>query len=89
MTPGTIMLAVYEPLPQWLNFLAMFLAVALGAFGVFLWAIKFRRRRKRKHRHHRHGEHRRERRPNPTLAERGGLPPPRPTENASDSSSSP
>ena len=72
------MLAVYEPLPQWLNFLAMFIALVLGTFGVLLWAIMFRKKRRRKH--HKRREHRGERKPNPTLAESGGLPPLRPDE---------
>jgi hypothetical protein len=78
MTRETIILAVFEPLPQWLNFLAMFLAVVLGAFGVFIWAVKFRKRRRRKY--HKHRDHRGERKLNPTLAEKGGLPPYRATE---------
>jgi hypothetical protein len=82
MNSGTTLLAVYEPLPQWLNFLAMFLAVVLGTFGVLLWAVMFRKRRRRKHRK-RH-EHRGERKPNPTLAESGGLPPVRTPEKSSD-----
>lgn len=72
------MLAVFAPLPQWLNFLAMAVALVLGAFGVLLWAVMFRKRRKRKYR--KHHEHRGERKPNPTLAEIGGLPPLRPIE---------
>ena len=76
------MLAVYEPLPQWLNFLAMFIALVLGTFGVLLWAVMVRKKRRRKHRK-RH-EHRGERKPNPTLAESGGLPPHRPPEKSSD-----
>ena len=41
-------LAIMGPLPQWLNFLAMFIAILLGTFGVLLWAVKFRKKRKRK-----------------------------------------
>jgi hypothetical protein len=84
MNAGTTMLAVYEPLPQWLNFLAMFVALVLGVFGVLLWAVMFRRKRRRKHKYHKHGEHRGERKPNPTLAETGGLPPPRTPEKSPD-----
>ena len=79
------MLAVYEPLPQWLNFLAMFIALVLGTFGVLLWAVMVRKKRRRKHhRHHKRGEPREPRKPNPTLAESGGLPPLRETEKSSD-----
>jgi hypothetical protein len=66
------LLAVFEPLPQWLNFLAMALAILLVAGGSLLWFLAFRHKRKRKRRHH----HRREKRSvNPTLAQSGGLPP--------------
>ena len=69
MNSGPSLLAVYQPLPPWLNFLAVAGCMLLGAFGVLIWFLFFRKKRKRKHRHHR------ERRPlNPTLAETGGLP---------------
>jgi len=73
MNSGTTLLAVYEPLPQWLNFLSMLVALVVGVFGVLLWAVMFRRKRRRKYR--KHHTHRGERKPNPTLAELGGLPP--------------
>ena len=76
------MLAVYEPLPQWLNFLAMAMALVVGAFGVLLWAIMFRKRRRRKH--HKRRDQREQRKLNPTLAESGGLPPLREPEKSSD-----
>ena len=76
------MLAVYEPLPQWLNFLAMAMALILSALGVLIWAIMFRKKRRRKKR--KHHAHRGERKPNPTLAEIGGLPPERPEEKSND-----
>jgi len=76
------MLAVYEPLPQWLNFLAMFVALVMGTIGVLLWAVMIRKKRRRKYRK-RH-EHRGERKPNPTLAEVGGLPPIRPNEKLNE-----
>ncbi|MDD5139703.1 MAG: hypothetical protein PHY43_05510 [Verrucomicrobiales bacterium] len=82
MNSGTTLLAVFEPLPPWLNFLAMAVALLLGAFGVLLWAVMFRKRRRRKY--HKHHEHRGERKLNPTLAEVGGLPPFRPTEEPND-----
>jgi hypothetical protein len=84
MNAGTTLLAVFEPLPQWLNFLAMFLALLLGTFSVLIWTVKFGKRRRRKHKHHKHRQSRDERRPNPTLAETGGLPPPRAPDNSSD-----
>ena len=89
MNSGTTLLAVFQPLPQWLNFLAMFVAIALGTFGVLIWAVKFRRRRKRKHKYHSRRERRGERKPNPTLAERGGLPPLRTPDQSSDQPPSP
>ena len=82
MNFGTTLLAVYEPLPQWLNFLAMFVAVVLSAFGILLWAVMFRKRRRRKH--HKRREQRGERKLNPTLAEIGGLPPLRAPDKSSD-----
>jgi hypothetical protein len=82
MNAGTTLLAVYEPLPQWINFLAMSVALVLGAFGVLLWAVMFRKKRRRKYR--KHHAHRGERKPNPTLAEIGGLPPLRAEENPGD-----
>ena len=80
-------LALMGPLPQWLNFLAMFAAILLGTFVVLLWAVKFRkkRKRKRKHHHHRHEKHQL----NPTLAETGGLPPTRENEKPPGQTPSP
>jgi len=86
MNSETAMLAVYEPLPQWLNFLVMAVALLLGTFGVLLWALMFRKKRKRKYR--KHHEHRGERKLNPTLAESGGLPPLR-EENKTDARTPP
>ncbi len=72
MKPGPNLLAVLQPLPQWLNFLAVVGCMLLGALGVLIWYVFFRKKRKRKYKHHR------EKRPlNPTLAETGGLPPKR------------
>ncbi|HXI72167.1 MAG TPA: hypothetical protein VNN22_17565 [Verrucomicrobiae bacterium] len=78
------MLAVYEPLPVWVNFLAIFAALVLASIGGLVWAVVFRRKRRRKH-HKRHNHqkgrnHHEPRKPNPTLAETGGLPPFRPSE---------
>ena len=68
---GTTLLAVYAPLPQWLNFVAVAGGMLLGAVGVLIWYLFFRKKRKRKRR-----QHHREKRPlNPTLAETQGLPP--------------
>jgi len=58
---------------DWLVFAAILLAIGLGITCFVVWFFMFRKnnkkRRKRQHRHHR--QH------NPTLAETGGLPPPR------------
>ena len=86
MNAGPTMLAVFEPLPQWLNFLVMAGALLLGTFGVFIWAVMFRKRRKRKYR--KHSERRGESKLNPTLAESGGLPPLR-EEDKTDAPTSP
>jgi len=74
MNSGETMLAAATPLPQWENFLVFFAVILLSAVVVFLWAVFFRKKLKRKHRSRRHREHRK---PNPTLAESGGLPPAR------------
>ena len=79
MNAGNTLMAVYEPLPQWLNFLVMVSAIALVAFGVLIWAVKFRKKRQRKYRR-RHRDGRGKPKSNPTLADSGGLPPVRPTE---------
>ena len=70
---GPNLLAVLQPLPPWLNFLAVAGCMLLGAFGVLIWYVFFRKKRKRKYRHH----HREKHPLNPTLAETGGLPPKR------------
>jgi hypothetical protein len=73
------LLALAEPLPQWLNFSAMALALLLVGFASFLWFALIRkrrhRRRKRRHAKPRRNEPREYRTRNPTLAETGGLPP--------------
>ena len=65
--------------PSWVDFFIMAGVFVLVATGALIWVFYFRRkRRKHRHRHHHH----RERRPvNPTLAQTGGLPPPRPSES--------
>jgi hypothetical protein len=73
MNLKSTMLALEGPLPQWVNFLAMAVAILVVAIGSLVWFLAFRTKRKRKRRH-RH----RERRPiNPTLDQTGGLPPKR------------
>jgi len=67
------MLAAMAPLPQWVNFLAMALAILIVALGSLIWFTMFRKKRKRKRRPHHHEK----RQLNPTLAECGGLPPKR------------
>ena len=64
---------------QWLYLGAMALAMVLGAIAVFIWVKYVPKRRKRKRRHHGHG------RVNPTRAETGGLPPPKPSADAAAS----
>jgi hypothetical protein len=75
LTPGEM---------QWLDFLAVFGAFALVAIATLVWYFRLRNRkiRRRKHHHHR-------RRIKPTLAETGGLPPVRKTENPPGTSSPP
>ncbi len=68
--------------PQWVDFFIMAGAIALVAIGALIWIFFFRkpgrrRRRKIRHRHER-------RVPNPTLAQKGGLPPVRPDEKPSN-----
>ena len=58
---------------DWLIFVAILLAVGIGIACFIIWIFMFRKsskkRRKRDRRHHR--------KLNPTLAQTGGLPPPR------------
>jgi hypothetical protein len=73
MNSADTLLDAFEPLPQWLNFLVMAVAILLVAFATFLWFVLFHKKKrgyKRKHRRHRE-----QRKLNPTLAESGGLPP--------------
>jgi hypothetical protein len=79
MNFGQTMLAVFEPLPQWFNFLAMAVAILLVAIGALIWLVAFRKKGKRKRKHH----SREERQINPTLAETGGLPPVRESKKSS------
>jgi hypothetical protein len=60
----------------WVDFFIMVGVFALIALGALIWVFYFRKRgRKRRHKR----RHQRERRAvNPTLAQTGGLPPPRP-----------
>jgi len=59
---------------DWMIFVAILLAVGIGIACFVIWLFMFRKtnkkRRKRKHGHH-------HRKLNPTLADTGGLPPPR------------
>jgi hypothetical protein len=61
---------------QWVDFSVFFGAFALVAIATLVWYFRFRSKksRRRKHRHHR-------RQIKPTLAQTGGLPPVRKTEN--------
>jgi len=79
MSSNDTLLAAFEPLPEWLNFLAMSLAILLAALGSLVWFLAFRKKRKRKRKHHSHEK----RQLNPTLAQAGGLPPVREEKNSS------
>jgi hypothetical protein len=88
MNSGETVLAVVKPLPAWLNYLVLVATLLLAAFAVFVWAVAFRKKpRPRKRRHRR--EHHEQRRPNPTLAETGGLPPAHEPENPPPQNPSP
>jgi hypothetical protein len=63
----------------WVDFFVMVGVFAFIAIGALIWAFYFRKK-KRRHRH-KHRHHRGRRSINPTLAETGGLPPPRTTES--------
>jgi hypothetical protein len=79
MNSADTFLAVLGPLPAWLNFLALAVAIVLAAFASFLWFAFFH---KTKHHHNRKRRRRDEQRKlNPTLAEIGGLPPVREEKN--------
>ena len=85
MSSADTLLAVMEPLPQWLNFLAMAIAILLAAICWLIWFLAFRKKRKRKRKHH----SREKRQLNPTLAETGGLPPARESEKSSGQTPTP
>jgi hypothetical protein len=69
---------------QWLDFSVFFGAFALVAIATLVWYFRLRNKkvRRRKHHHHR-------RQIKPTLAQTGGLPPVRKTENPPGDSSPP
>jgi hypothetical protein len=81
MNSDHILLATFEPLPEWLNFLAMALAIAFVAFAALLWIVLFRKKSRRHRKRHR-SHHREPHKINPTLAESGGLPPIREEKNS-------
>jgi hypothetical protein len=61
----------------WVDFFIMAGVFVLIATGALVWVLYFRKRGHK--RRHNKPRHQRERRPaNPTLAQTGGLPPPRP-----------
>jgi hypothetical protein len=80
MNATQTMLAAFEPLPQWINFLAVAGGMLLGSIGVLIWFLAFRKKRKRKRKLHHHER----RQLNPTLAQTGGLPPLREEEKRTD-----
>jgi heme/copper-type cytochrome/quinol oxidase subunit 2 len=65
----------YGPSSDWLIFLIMLIAIGIGVSILAVWLFVFRTKNKKKrHKHHRRRHHRQH---NPTLAQTGGLPPPR------------
>jgi len=72
-----------QPGYQWLYFGVIIGTVFICGLVVFLWISFVPKRRKRKRRHHGHG------RINPTRAEVGGLPPPKPAEERRDADPQP
>lgn len=61
-------------------------AILLPAICVLIWALFFKKKRRHKRKHRRHSS--KNRRMNPTLAETGGLPPVRKSENVPEQSKS-
>ena len=59
---------------DWMIFVAILLAVGIGIAGFVVWLFVLRKSGKKRHKHHKRHHHRKL---NPTLAESGGLPPPR------------
>jgi type VI protein secretion system component VasK len=57
---------------DWLVFAGVLLAVCVVTFGIVIWVMLLRKRGKKSSRKHRKHQHRHT---NPTLAETGGLPP--------------
>jgi len=57
---------------DWLLFGVMIVTVGLAIGVVAIWAVVYRPKSKKRKRHHRKRHHRQH---NPTLAEKGGLPP--------------
>jgi hypothetical protein len=88
MNSADYLLAMFEPLPDWLDFLAMALAIAFVGLGALLWIVFFRKKIRRRRKHHRR-HHREEYKPNPTLAQSGGLPPVREEKNTDAPTSPP
>jgi hypothetical protein len=78
------LLAVIEPLPQWLYFLIMAVTILLAAFASLFGFVLLRKKIRHHHHHHRRRRKRAElRKLNPTLAETGGLPPAREEKDSS------
>jgi hypothetical protein len=68
-------LALVEPLPEWLNFLAVGGAMLLVALVALIWVGYARRKPRRRRIRRQHKRHSEKRAANPTLAQTGGLPP--------------
>lgn len=77
MNYGETVIAVIGPLPTWSRFLIMTGALLAGIVAVLIWALLSRGKPPRHHHHKRRRNFHEPRKANPTLAETGGLPPPR------------
>lgn len=64
-------LSAKGPAADWLMFIVMLAAIGLGVGTVVVWMFVFRPKSKKRRKRHQ----RRHRRHNPTLAQSGGLPP--------------
>ncbi len=64
-------LSAKGPVADWLVFIVMLAAIGIGVTIVVVWMVVFRPKTKKRRKRH----HRQHRRHNPTLAQSGGLPP--------------
>ena len=77
MNSGETVIAVIGPLPAWARFLIMTGALLVGVVAVLIWVLLSRGKPPRHHHRKRRRNFHEPRKANPTLAETGGLPPPR------------